>query len=172
MTASSNTVNFTDKVVLFLARGFGSGCLPVAPGTWGSMVGVLLFLLTYIFFAELPIVFNLLVLLVIVAAVPVCQLALKHYSGSDPSEIVYDEIAGQFLALLPVYWFMGPQNLYWGLAGAFILFRFFDITKLFPVNYFEKLPGGWGVAVDDLAAGVYAAIFLLCIAAFLPVLFA
>ncbi|MFP4686924.1 MAG: phosphatidylglycerophosphatase A [bacterium] len=165
MTASGKPESFYDRLILFFARGFGSGCLPLAPGSWGSAVGVAIFVLLYFLAGKFIVVFHLLVFVVIVVSFPICGFALKFYSRSDPSEIVYDEIAGQFLALLPVYWFAGTQWFCGGLLGGFILFRLFDISKLFPVNYFERLPGGWGVVADDLAAGVYAAIFLTLLAA-------
>ena len=75
---------------------------------------------------------------------------------SDPGEIVVDEVAGQWLALI----FAAPDNP-WHFLAAFLLFRFFDIAKLWPANWAQdQLPGGWGVMMDDIVAGVYAAALL------------
>ena len=75
----------------------------------------------------------------------------KRTGRSDPSECVIDEVAGQWLACA-----VAPLSLV-GFAIAFVLFRFFDITKLWPVSLGEKLPGGWGVMTDDMIAGWLAA---------------
>jgi len=74
----------------------------------------------------------------------------------DPGKVVIDEVAGQFIALLPVPFMVGTA--WWAMILAFILFRFFDIVKPYPARKLESLPGGLGIMLDDVTAGVYAAI--------------
>ena len=127
-----------------------SGTAPVAPGTVGSAVGiVLLVLVRSSGSAGLE-------ALVLAALVPIgvwAASAVERESGrTDPPAVVIDEVAGMWVTLLwlPVGW-VG------GLAG-FLSFRLFDIVKPWPARAAERLPGGWGVMTDDLVAGAYAAL--------------
>jgi phosphatidylglycerophosphatase A len=133
-----------------LATWFGSGLLPKAPGTWGSL-------------AALPCAWVIALMggpwLLFVASLAVFLLGLwasGHYARSlgqdDPGSVVIDEVAGQWLALLPV----ALQLEYYPLA--FIAFRFFDIVKPWPVNWLDqRLKGALGIMADDMMAGLYAA---------------
>ena len=140
------------KIILFLASGFGSGYLPGVPGTWGSLVGLLLFWALRRL-APWP-------LLATVAAISflsfwIAGMAEALIGSKDPQVIVIDEVAGMLvsLVLLPFSWKIA--------LAAFILFRLFDIWKPFPARLIqEKLPGGWGIVGDDLMAGVYANLVL------------
>jgi len=134
---------------------FGAGRFPFASGTFGSMAalpfGVLML--------QLPPPFGRLLLLVAVCgALALGVWASKLYAEAagreDPGEIVIDEVAGQWLALI----FVTPDNP-WHFLIAFVLFRFFDIAKIWPANWAQdQLPHGWGVMMDDIVAGIYAAI--------------
>ena len=133
-----------------LATLFGVGHSPVAPGTVASMVTVVLAAFLY------PV--GLAAQVFLIVAVIALAVATSHWTAagldsSDPSEVVIDEVAGQWLTffLLPVHAF-GWQ----GLAAGFFLFRIFDIWKPGPVRKAEGLPGGWGITCDDLAAGLLA----------------
>ncbi len=132
-----------------LATWFGSGLLPKAPGTWGSLAA----LPFAVVIAALAGPWG---LLAAVLAVTVAGLwAAGVYAGrrgvDDPSEVVIDEVAGQWLALVPVAL---DLRLY---AVAFLAFRFFDIVKVWPAGWLDRnLKGGWGIMLDDLAAGIYA----------------
>ncbi len=138
-----------------VATFFGAGTFPFASGTFGSMAalpfGVLML--------QLPSPLGRLLLLVATCgALALGVWASKLYADaagrSDPGEIVIDEVAGQWLALI----FVTPDNP-WHFLIAFVLFRFFDITKIWPANWAQdKLPHGWGVMMDDIVAGLYAAI--------------
>ena len=137
---------------MFIATGFYSGYLPKAPGTWGSLVGLLL-----VFGLQglsLP------VYLAVVAAVFLVGTfaageAEKILDNRDPGIVVIDEIAGIMVAMAAVP--ATPLNL----ALGFVLFRFFDIVKPFPVNFFDKrFHGGLGIMLDDVIAGLYTLIIL------------
>ncbi len=134
------------QVVLALATCGGVGYLPGMPGTWGSL-------------AALPLWWGLsqlgwggyLLALAALLAVSIRVTGLAQaYLGPDNSAIVLDEMVGLLIALAGV-----PFRWTWLLAG-FALFRLLDIWKPFPVKYCEKLPGGWGVVLDDAAAGLLA----------------
>ncbi|PKN05670.1 MAG: phosphatidylglycerophosphatase A [Deltaproteobacteria bacterium HGW-Deltaproteobacteria-9] len=139
------------KIIKFLACGFGSGLLPVAPGTFGTLVGVPICLLCL----PLPWFLRLLVVMVLmVLSVYIAGRAEEIYAKKDDQRIVIDEIIGFQVAMLPVA-ITGVH-----LGVAFVLFRIFDILKPFPLNSLQKLPGGWGVVMDDVGAGVYAGLIL------------
>lgn len=143
-----------------LATGLGTGLLPKAPGTWGSLLAVGLSEGLHAL-AGLPAV-GLLAAASTVAGVPVSGRVARLRGAKDPSEVVVDEVAGQSIALallhavLPV---AAGAPLRWGLVAlAFALFRVFDVAKPGPVDRLQSLPGGWGVMADDLLAGLLAGI--------------
>jgi len=136
-----------------LATWFGAGLLPKAPGTWGSLAALP--------FAWIIVstggVAALAVATAVVSAVGwwAADRYVRQTGVADPSEVVIDEVAGQWLTLLVV-----PADLWFYLAG-FALFRLFDIRKPWPVSWADRcLPGGLGVMVDDIFAGLYAAAVL------------
>jgi phosphatidylglycerophosphatase A len=136
-----------DKLIKFLASGFGAGLSPYAPGTAGTLIGVLLCLP----FIELPWIARLLFVIALLAvSIYVAGRAEKIYGKKDDQRIVIDEIIGLQIAILPAA--VSVLNL----CIAFVLFRIFDIWKPFPVKNLQKLRGGWGVVMDDVAAGIYA----------------
>lgn len=136
-----------EKLITFMATGFGSGLSPAAPGTAGTLVGVLICLLCL----PMPWILRLLFVLVLLAlSIYVADKAEKIYQKKDDQRIVIDEIIGLQITMLPVA--INVLNL----CAAFVLFRIFDIWKPFPVKNLQGLPGGWGVVVDDVAAGIYA----------------
>ena len=143
---------------------FGLGFLPLAPGTWGSLLPVGLFLIVHYFWPSAGILSAVLAAMVIVSSI-LCVLsageAEKITGKKDPGWVVIDEFAGQSIALLPIV-FMTEKILLMA-AAAFVLFRIFDILKPPPIRKLEKLPGGLGILADDLVAGGFAAIVLwLC----------
>jgi phosphatidylglycerophosphatase A len=143
--------------VRLVATFFGAGHFPAASGTFGSMAA----LPFGIAILQLPAPYGRLVLLLAVTAalalgVWASSLYCRGSENQDPGEIVIDEVAGQWLALV----FAAPDNA-WHFLAAFLLFRFFDIAKVWPANWAQMhLPGGWGVMMDDIVAGLYAAAFL------------
>ena len=145
---------------------FGLGLLPIAPGTWGSLPPVALFFalslagihrnISIIIFAALAIIFS-----------GVClqwaYLIIKNTGKEDPSEVVADEVAGQSITMIFACFLTGSNNIYALCIAAFLLFRFFDITKIWPACKFEEFPSGLGVLADDLMAGIYAGLSMLLI---------
>ena len=140
------------KAIKFLASGFGSGLAPIAPGTFGTLAGVPICLLCL----PLPWLLRLLVVLALMAlAVYVSGRAEEIYSKKDDQRIVIDEIIGFQVTMLPV------TITILHLCAGFVLFRIFDILKPFPLNNLQRLPGGWGVVLDDVGAGIYAGALML-----------
>ncbi len=133
---------------MLLALGFGSGLLPKAPGTWGTVVGCLLFAAL----APLGVVPTAVATVVAIGVgIPLCGRAAKRLGVHDHSAIVWDEIAGVMLTLLFV-----PFHWAWLLAG-FLLFRFFDVLKPWPISWLDRrVPGGLGIMLDDVLAGAAA----------------
>lgn len=143
-----------------IATSLGAGFLPVCPGTWGALVGIILWLPLYIW-ASVSVT-----LWVTVAAVVIFTIAgtwasdvAERYWGKDPVVACIDETVGQWLTLLPVT----PLCPWWEIVLALALFRFFDIFKPLGIRKTEKLPGGWGMMADDILAGIYGAIIILII---------
>ena len=142
---------FTDPVN-FLAFGFGTGLAPVAPGTAGSLPGVLLFWLTLDFglYVQLTVA-----AVLVVAGVWICGESARRIGVHDHGGIVWDEIAGMYLTLMaapltPIGW-----------LAAFVLFRVMDIVKPWPIRDLDhRLGGGVGIMLDDLVAALYAAVVL------------
>ncbi|HKA32682.1 MAG TPA: phosphatidylglycerophosphatase A [Candidatus Binatia bacterium] len=138
------------RVILFLATGAGAGYIPGAPGTAGTLVAIpLSLLLNRVAAHSLP-----LALLTLAAVIAVAfwsaDRAEAIFGEKDAPRIVIDEIAGFMLAN-----FAAPQSVS-AIIAAFILFRFFDIIKPYPARRAERMPGGIGVVMDDLVAGVYS----------------
>jgi phosphatidylglycerophosphatase A len=135
------------KIVLFVATGAGSGYAPIAPGTAGSAVGLLL----YALLVQLPGPgFVLAVAATTLVGIWAAGRAEEEFGKKDDGRITVDEVAGMLVSLVAL-----PVRLDVAVA-AFFLFRFFDIAKPPPVRGLERLQGGVGVVADDLVAGLYA----------------
>lgn len=155
----------------FLATAGGAGYLPAAPGTWGSLLGVILYILAGIpawraYDVYLHRTYPVLsarfligvAITVVIAAIGVIASArvARFAQRQDPQFVVIDEVSGQFLTYLLA---LAPLNWKYLLLG-FILFRGFDTWKPFPARQMESWRDGWGIMADDWMAGVYAAIAL------------
>ncbi len=140
------------KLARFLALGFGSGKAPFAPGTFGTLTAIPIYLLL----RELtPLLYALVVVAMFVLGVWVCQVTEQDIGEHDHASIVWDEIVGYLITM-----FMAPVGWVWIVAG-FLLFRLFDIWKPFPIRALERrIQGGLGNMLDDVLAAVYA---LVCI---------
>ena len=140
---------------------FGVGLLPFAPGTWGSLFGLILFFYTNIYLSINVQFFYLLLLVIIIFAILVCYFATKELSDNekDQKSIVIDELAGVWIAFIPVSGIVMMQDFLTYSVLAFLLFRVFDIWKPYPIGYIDKrIKNYLGVVLDDLVAGLYAAI--------------
>lgn len=136
----------------FLAFGLGLGFLPVAPGTFGTLLGVILYYFNYVYFS-----FNLIILSVLcfVFGVYLCGKTALDINYHDHPGIVWDEVVGYLITMIFI-----PFG-YLNMGLAFLLFRFFDILKPWPIRYVDsKVAGGIGIMLDDVLAGVYANICL------------
>lgn len=157
-----NEKSTLDRIVIFLATGAYSGLSPFAPGTAGTLAAIPIYLLFYqlgdlayllLFLALLPLSFT------------ISARAEKLFGAKDSGMIVIDEIAGYLVTM-----FMIPLSVEYIIIG-FFLFRFFDITKIYPASAAEKMGGGPGVVMDDVVAGIYAnlSLRLLIFSGLIPV---
>jgi phosphatidylglycerophosphatase A len=162
-SSSTNPIQNQEKVpdenatkwwAIAIATFFGAGYGKPGPGTWGSVAALILWAI-YAWIAH-PTPAALLLALAIgiavalVLGIPAATIVERQSGRTDPGFVVIDEVIGQWIAL-----FGSPADWRHGLI-ALVLFRLFDITKPFPVRRLERLPGGWGIVFDDVAAGLYA----------------
>ena len=136
----------------FLALGFGSGTAPVAPGTFGTVAAIPVYLLLI----QLPFVGYLIsVILISVVGIYICGRTAEDWGVHDHSAIVWDEIAGFLVTMM-----LAPVSLI-SIVLGFAYFRLFDIWKPFPISWLDKkVEGGFGIMIDDILAGVFAALLL------------
>jgi phosphatidylglycerophosphatase A len=143
----------SDYLALAIAT-CGVGYLPLIPGTFGSLVGVGIFLLLN----RTPTGLVVSILAVTFAGIWAGSRTEELAGLKDPGKVVVDEVAGQLIATLPLAF-----SRQWSIAAvmiSFVLFRFFDIVKPYPANRFQEFKGGLGIMCDDLVAGLYAAILV------------
>jgi phosphatidylglycerophosphatase A len=142
----------------FIATGFGSGYSPIAPGTAGALLAMLIwwgYSLLFSHCISIP-VLTFIVIVVFTFAGVWSSSVVEKYWGEDPSRVVVDEMVGTWIALLAV-----PEGAHWGyMLAAFVLFRFFDIVKPLGVRKMENLPSGFGIMADDILAGIYGFIVI------------
>ncbi|MGH9871460.1 MAG: phosphatidylglycerophosphatase A family protein [Pyrinomonadaceae bacterium] len=156
----------------------GVGYLPLAPGTWGSLLAVAVYWFAALLMGgsidtaatiDAPTFFGAQVIAIVaitVLGIWAASVTERALAAKDPGKVVIDEVAGQLIALspLPLMMSIWPERLRNDAYGvvmipaAFLLFRFFDIVKPYPARKMESLHGGLGIMADDLVAGVYAAI--------------
>ncbi|WP_373766195.1 phosphatidylglycerophosphatase A [Glaesserella sp.] len=138
-----------------LAFGFGSGLITPAPGTWGSLVGLVISILLS-FITTSPLFFLLLTFVAFIGGCYICQAVSQDLNVHDDGRIVWDEIVAVFL----IFTFLPAHN-WLNYLLTFIIFRFFDITKPYPIRYFDQhLHGGLGIMFDDILAAIYTLITL------------
>ena len=138
--------------VHFLAFGFGSGAMPFAPGTFGTLVAIPLYWLL----AMLPLwAYVGCTVLMFGIGVWLCEVTSRDLGVHDHSGIVWDEIVGYLFTMIAL-----PRSLAWVIAG-FCLFRLFDIWKPWPIRWADRqVSGGFGIMLDDILAGVYGLLVL------------
>lgn len=138
--------------IQFLALGFGSGLAPKAPGTFGTLAAIPLFLLLSLL---TPIMYLLAVAVVSIVGIYICGKAAEDVGVHDHPAIVWDEFAGFFITMImvPISW----QSIVVG----FVLFRLFDILKPWPISFIDKkISGGLGIMLDDILAGIFSLIIM------------
>lgn len=146
----------------WLAGGFGAGLVPVAQGTAGSLVA----LAPWLLLRQLPIpLYALALVLAFALGVWACGVAGRAMGVADHRSLVWDEFVGQWVALAPLlvprWWPADTTTLALGMLAAFALFRLFDVWKPWPIRWLDRrVHGGLGVMIDDLLAGVFAALVL------------
>ena len=141
-----------ENLAVQIATLFGTGFVPGAPGTLGSLFGLMGYVITFLIVGEIGV--GALSAGLLFAAIWSSDLAARQLKQKDPLCIVIDEVVGMWITLL------GTQSHGPVLLLGFLLFRFFDIVKPFPIKNIEKLPGGFGIVLDDVAAGIYANVSL------------
>jgi phosphatidylglycerophosphatase A len=138
------------KLALIFCSFFGTGFFPFAPGTAATIAGIV-----FIYFLKLSIIGYLsLTILLLAFAIPICSYLERILKVKDPGFIVIDEVVGIMISLmgLPLTWPI--------VIVGFFLFRAFDMFKIYPINRLESLPGGFGIMLDDVMAGLYTNIIL------------
>ncbi|MFQ5718858.1 MAG: phosphatidylglycerophosphatase A [Acidobacteriota bacterium] len=136
------------RLLILLATGFGSGYSPIIPGTAGTLAALPVAWLAGRWLS--PAAFTGLAILFVAPAILAAEVGGRHFRAKDPGHVVVDEWAGLFVTL-------AGHGIGWReLLVAFFAFRLFDIVKPFPARRLESLPGGTGIVLDDIAAGLYA----------------
>ena len=150
-------MSINQKFLFYLARFaevYPIGHSKYAPGTMASLVGVLV---GYFLILNLDVKFYLIFLIIfIIISYLLCEAHLRLYDKKDPKEVVVDEVSGQFISILGCVHLENSTYTLLSLLLSFILFRFFDITKIGPIKKFEKLPNSIGIMADDIVAGLFA----------------
>ena len=131
---------------------FKIGYMPIAPGTWGSLVALLIWYVIIGYISTITLIG--LIVIIFVFGVYVSGITESNFNKKDPSVIVIDEWVGQWIALLFL-----QKSLLWGLV-AFTLFRLFDIWKPYPIRNLDRMSGGWGIMLDDVLAGTYTLVVI------------
>lgn len=144
------------KYAYLIATGFGSGLAPKAPGTFGSLLASIL-----CYFLQTPLYLGLICILSTILGIHATSVVTKTKHNKDPGFIVIDEIAGQSLTFLMLSLYTGSFINLTNIFLGFILFRFFDISKIWPASFFDKKHTPVSVMLDDLVAGCYAGIILI-----------
>jgi phosphatidylglycerophosphatase A len=142
--------------VYFIAFGFGSGLMPIAPGTWGTLAAIPIYLLLMSFS---PIVYLLVTAALFILGVWVSERVSRDLGEHDYSGIVWDEVIGYLLTMT-----CAPRGWVWMILG-FLLFRVFDILKPYPISLIDRqVVGGFGIMLDDVLAAIPAWLILQGIA--------
>jgi phosphatidylglycerophosphatase A len=155
-----------DWLAWFISTAGGAGMIPFGPGTWGSLVGLLLVygMVRRIPADPLALQNALLLSCLLVTAIGIWagDRAERIFGKKDPGQVVIDEVAGQMISFVFLPVFLGPlgSRWLWWLIPGFVLFRFADIFKPYPIDQLQHLAGGFGVMMDDVLAGIYAAVGL------------
>ena len=142
---------------VFIGTGFGSGLSPCAPGTAGALLAALIWFGLSFIVSEICLIWLTVVLVLVFTVMGIWATnRLEPCWGEDPSRVVVDEMVGVWIALLAA-----PSGNVGYALGAFALFRLFDIFKPLGIRRMESFPGGFGVMMDDILAGIYSFVVLI-----------
>jgi len=145
--------NVIDRVAVWLATGFGLGLMPVASGTFGTLLALPIIWLLWAHW-EIGLVWQGVIAAGLsLAAIPVCSVAERYFGTKDDGRIVADEYMTFPLSMIGLPW--NP----WVLLTAFLSCRFFDIAKPAPANQLQRIKGGTGIVIDDVVASLYSLLF-------------
>jgi len=152
------TATVLDRLLFLLTTGLGTGLAPVAPGTFGTVPAVVLGVVLQVWWQGpvLALVLFLVAAVLLALGCSTSAYVVRAFQGEDPGAFVLDEIVGYLVALGMIALAMEQGPSPWAHAWCFILFRAFDVLKLFPADRLEELPGAVGIMLDDVAAAVYA----------------
>ena len=170
-------LSWSDRLAWAIGSGFGSGFFPIAPGTVGSAVAAAILVAIMLL---LPDSWGWLERLLLTLAMAGGGFAVGVWAtgrmstddNPDPGAAVWDEFVGMWIAAIPVVWFLWDELLWivqlpthwgvlpWGMMAAFFAFRALDIIKPWPCRRLERRHGGWGIMLDDVAAGVWAVLLI------------
>ena len=141
---------------IIVASGFGTGFCPVAPGTAGALLALIIWIGMALYIPSFLLICTLLLIVIFTALGIWSANVVEPIWGKDPSKVVVDEMVGVWITLL------GADVTHpYTVVAAFVLFRLFDIFKPLGIRRMEKLKGGVGVMMDDVLAGVYGLVILL-----------
>ncbi len=147
-----NTHSIWTNPIHFIASGFGAGAMLFAPGTFGTLIAIPI----YLVMAKLPLwAYGLLTLIFAAVAMWACDITARDWKVEDPGATASDEVIGFLVTMFAI-----PPS-WTSIIVGFILFRFFDILKPFPISYLDRnVHGGVGIVLDDMVAGFFAMIIL------------
>lgn len=142
-----------DRFKAVIGSGFGSGWLPVAPGTWASLIALIPIYLCYLAGST----FGILIFAIFASALSLwtAETCTRKW-GPDPARMVMDEWAGEAVVFIPFISYGSLRGDLLILLAGFVLFRIFDILKPLGISRLDRIPGKWGILLDDLLAGLYA----------------
>lgn len=145
-----------------LATSFGFGFLPAAPGTWGAVFAILIWLPFWIWLPGTPtFIFTAAATVFFTVAGTWASAVAEKYWKTDPVWACVDETVGQLISLLPLCAL--PHQYWWEIVLSLALFRLFDIFKPLGIRKIESLPGGYGMMADDILAAIYSCVILVCL---------
>ncbi|MDR2469150.1 MAG: phosphatidylglycerophosphatase A [Tannerella sp.] len=148
-----NRTNLFDKII---ATGFGSGYCPIAPGTAGTLVAALIWTMLWYFLSPDALLWTTAILIALFTLLGVRTAGvMESLWGKDPARVVVDEMVGVWIPLLAA-----GDGQWYHLAVAVVAFRLFDIFKPLGIRRLERIGGGWGIMLDDIAAGLYSLIIV------------
>ena len=154
------TTSIWRNPVHILAFGFGSGTVPKAPGTAGTLLAMIIYLLLP---AMTPVIYGVFVLICLIIGIWICGKTAQDLGVHDHGGIVWDEFVGYWIPM-----FMAPPGRIWAFLG-FALFRLLDIAKPWPIKWADKeLKGGTGIMLDDVLAGIMAALCIQAVVVLMP----